>query len=425
MILAPLTRGGNLPFRRLCADYGMEVSFGEMIYARNLLKGNRQEAARLRRAANEEFFGVQIATNDIEEGLRAAHIVAKSGADFIDLNCGCPIYEATRRNLGSALLRKPERLASLVEGLVGGSSLPVSVKVRLAAEGGAVNIREVASGLYDAGAAAVTIHGRTASDRYTKAADWSVIARVVDDCRARGGGMPVVGNGDLLSHSDARGQMAASGVDAVMVGRGALTKPWLFGEFAQQQTWEPTAEERVAVYRQLTAYMKEHFGDDARGRAKAWHFLPWHLDFFRRHVAAQHLPEGVEQGQHGLLQTRVQVDGLPPLERLMYHKAGTVHEQMATQLWEAASDADAVLAFTQLAESGALERAEAEGQAAAARETEELTNLPSDKVERNQHRKREPVKRTPEEIVALRAVRAAKRALTGAPPHDPNAGARR
>ena len=297
MILAPLTRGGNLPFRRLCADYGMEVSFGEMIYARNLLKGNRQEAARLRRAANEEFFGVQIATNDIEEGLRAAHIVAKSGADFIDLNCGCPIYEATRRNLGSALLRKPERLASLVEGLVGGSSLPVSVKVRLAAEGGAVNIREVASGLYDAGAAAVTIHGRTASDRYTKAADWSVIARVVDDCRARGGGMPVVGNGDLLSHSDARGQMAASGVDAVMVGRGALTKPWLFGEFAQQQTWEPTAEERVAVYRQLTAYMKEHFGDDARGRAKAWHFLPWHLDFFRRHVAAQHLPEGVEQGE--------------------------------------------------------------------------------------------------------------------------------
>ena len=245
MILAPLTRGGNLPFRRLCADYGMEVSFGEMVYARSLLKGNRQEQARLRRAPNEQFFGVQIATNDLEEGLRAAAIVAESGADFVDLNCGCPIYEATRRNLGSALLRKPERLARLVEGLAGGSSLPVSVKVRLAAEGGEVNIREVAGGLYDAGAAALTIHGRTASDRYTKAADWGVIARVVDDCRARGGGMPVVGNGDLLSHADARGQMVASGVDAVMVGRGALTKPWLFGEFSRQQAWEPTVEERV------------------------------------------------------------------------------------------------------------------------------------------------------------------------------------
>ena len=90
MILAPLTRGGNLPFRRLCADYGMEVSFGEMVYARSLLKGNRQEQARLRRAPNEQFFGVQIATNDLEEGLHAAAIVAESGADFVDLNCGCP-----------------------------------------------------------------------------------------------------------------------------------------------------------------------------------------------------------------------------------------------------------------------------------------------------------------------------------------------
>lgn len=143
---------------------------------------------------------------------------------------------------------------------------------------------------------------------------------------------------------------------------------------------------------------------------------------------AHYAPSHARAGEHGLLQnvqTRVSVDGLSPLERLMHHKAGTVHEQMAAQLWDASSDADAVLAFTRLGESGALERAEAEGQAAAARETEELANLPSDKVERNQHRKREPVKRTPEEIVALRAERAAKRALTGAPPHDPNAGARR
>ena len=144
MILAPLTRGGNLPFRRLCVDYGMEVSFGEMVYARSLLKGNRKEQTLLRRAPNEQFFGVQIATNDIEEGLAAAKIVAESGADFIDLNCGCPIYEATRRGLGSHLLRNPARLASLVEGIAGGSSLPVSVKVRLAAMGGEVNINEVA-----------------------------------------------------------------------------------------------------------------------------------------------------------------------------------------------------------------------------------------------------------------------------------------
>ena len=181
MILAPLTRGGNLPFRRLCVDYGMEVSFGEMVFARNLLHEHKRshsgvEHSRLRRAPNEKFFGVQIATNSIEEGLAAARIVAESGADFIDLNCGCPIYEATRRNLGSALLRKPERLAGLVEGLEAGSALPLSVKVRLAAMGGEVNIDEVAGRLYDAGAAALTIHGRTATDRCAKAADWARVS---------------------------------------------------------------------------------------------------------------------------------------------------------------------------------------------------------------------------------------------------------
>ncbi len=327
MILAPLTRGGNLPFRRLCADFGMEVSFGEMVFARNLLKHNDLiEHARLRRAANEQFFGVQIATNDIEEGIGAAKLAAEAGADFVDLNCGCPIHEATRRGLGSALLRKPKRLASLVEALVGGSPLPVSVKVRTAAEGGEINIRENAAGLFDAGAAALTIHGRTAQDRYTKAADWDLIAEVVRDGRSHPRGCPVVGNGDLLTEWDARRRMAESGVDAVMVGRGALIKPWLFGEFARGEAWDPTPEERVGVYRQLTAHMQEHFGDDARGRRKAWNFLPWHLDFFCRHVAAHHLEHGAGPAAGGAheptMQTRLDVarDALPPLERLLLHQ---------------------------------------------------------------------------------------------------------
>jgi tRNA-dihydrouridine synthase 3 len=100
MVLAPLTRGGNLPFRRLCADFGMEVSLSEMIYARSLLKGDAVEQARLRRATNEKYFGVQFATNNVEEGCKAIEMAAGAGADFCDLNCGCPIFEATRRGLG-------------------------------------------------------------------------------------------------------------------------------------------------------------------------------------------------------------------------------------------------------------------------------------------------------------------------------------
>jgi len=130
MILAPLTRGGSLPFRRLCADFGCTVSMGEMVFARTLLSDDPKEKARLRRAPNEGLFGVQIATNNVEEGARAIERAAAAGADWVDLNCGCPIYEATRRGLGSALLRRPARLAGLVRSLVERSPIPISVKVR-------------------------------------------------------------------------------------------------------------------------------------------------------------------------------------------------------------------------------------------------------------------------------------------------------
>ena len=102
LILAPLTKGGNLPFRRLCCDYGARVTVGEMAYARMLLKGNPVELARLKPAANEACFGAQLATNVIQEGIDAAHLAAQAGATWIDLNCGCPIHGVhTRKHLVS------------------------------------------------------------------------------------------------------------------------------------------------------------------------------------------------------------------------------------------------------------------------------------------------------------------------------------
>lgn len=93
------------------------MTFSEMAFARHVLKGDRKERAILRRADNESVYGVQIATNQISEGVRAGEMAAEAGATFIDLNCGCPIYEATRRGLGAALLRKPQKLARLVNGI--------------------------------------------------------------------------------------------------------------------------------------------------------------------------------------------------------------------------------------------------------------------------------------------------------------------
>jgi tRNA-dihydrouridine synthase 3 len=118
--------------------------------------------------------------------------------------------------------------------------------------------------------AAITIHGRSAGDRYTKAADWNLVGDVV---ASSAGTVPIVGNGDILTHFEATQRLNETGVAGVMVARGALMKPWLFQEFRDKATWELSSEDRVEVYRRLVCYMKEHFGDDAKGRKKAFYFL--------------------------------------------------------------------------------------------------------------------------------------------------------
>ena len=415
MILAPLTKGGNLPFRRLCADFGMQVSMGEMVFARMLNKGNHIEQARLRRAPNEDFFGVQIATNNVEEGLEAIKRAKDAGADFVDLNCGCPIYEATRRGLGSALLRSPSKLGTLVHGMASSQNLPVSVKVRLGCETETINVHDVVQSLCSAGAAAVTIHGRTAQQRYTKPADWKLIRDVV---KANiDSGVPIVGNGDILMHYEARRRMLESGVESVMVGRGALIKPWIFKEFRDNQSWEPSEAERIAIYRTLTCYMKEHFGNDDLGRKITWKFLPWHFDFLTRYRALPEAEYGTDSlDDEPLIQKRATLvfDEMTPLEQLLSHRSPKVHDLISNALWESDSDAHAVSLLKALAESADLKNIQVVDDES--NETLELANVPSNNKRRKFGRRgRDPKPpRTEQEIVAIRAERAAKKARLAA-----------
>jgi tRNA-dihydrouridine synthase 3 len=340
MILAPLTRGCNLPYRRLCADFGCKVAFGEMIYARNLLKGDAVEHARLRRAPNEGgLFGVQIATNDVEEAVASLKLIKAAGQiDFVDLNCGCPINEATRRGLGSAMLRNPNRLAELVLGIVEADvGIPLTVKVRLGADN-KNNVMRVSKEMRDAGAAALTIHGRTAQQRYSNAANWDEIAKVVAE--SRDSDMLIVGNGDILTHEDARAKIESTGVDSVMVGRGALEKPWIFQEFETGVRWNPSARDRVAVYRRLAQYNKDHFRDDARGRKMSSYFFPWHFEFLCRYHSSKND-----------IQSRWIDDGdMPPLDTLLACKNTFAHWRIADILWDSVGDEEAVAKLTEFAE---------------------------------------------------------------------------
>ena len=279
LLLAPLTKGGNLPYRRLCVDFGADITLSEMAFARKLIKGDRKERALLRRHPSEKIFGVQIAARKPDEALEAGKIVEDSGADFIDLNCGCPIYETTRRGLGATLLEKPNVIGAIVHALATNLSIPVTVKIRTGIKESKVNASNVARIAEESGATAVTIHGRTKEQRYSKAADWELISQIQGERN-----IPIIGNGDIIYFAEAEYHRSHHHIPSLMLGRGALIKPWLFNEIKEGKEWQPSDKERVGVLFQFIQYLKEHFGDDELGLRRIGNFLPWHLGLFCRYV---------------------------------------------------------------------------------------------------------------------------------------------
>jgi tRNA-dihydrouridine synthase 3 len=326
--LAPLTFGGNLPFRRLCVELGAEVTVGEMAVVRNLLRGRRGEFALLRSHADEPFFGVQLADKKPDTLAEGSRLAESRGARFVDLNCGCPIDLITRRGLGASLLRKPGRLARLVDAMVKAVKIPVTVKIRTGWSEAKQNVSDLARACEGAGASAITIHGRTREQRYSKAADWDLIGRVAAERT-----IPVVGNGDILTPYEARDRMQRSGVRSVMLARGALIKPWLFREIREGRTWLPSPEERFAVLWRFVELLREHFGTDERGVKRTLRFLPWHLNFFCRYVPLPEEQYAEQSLVHPLLQSRLQApQPSSPLERLLGDARPELHQRLAEEL---------------------------------------------------------------------------------------------
>jgi tRNA-dihydrouridine synthase 3 len=284
VVMAPMTKGSNLPYRRLCTELGARVLVSEMVVARRLKQRRRGEFALIRRAPGEPCFAVQLAGNQPDEMAWAAALVEARGADFIDVNLGCPIDHFTRKGLGAALGRQPSRVRRIVEAMRSAVKVPVTVKIRLGWNAESLNYMTLARAAVDGGAEAIFVHGRTREARYRHPANWDAIAEI-----AAAVPVPVIGNGDLLFAHEIRDRLSASGCVAVMTARGALIKPWLFRE-VEQGHWDISAEERLALYRRYVALALEHWGGDAHGRERVREFLRWHVGFWCRYAPQR--PDG-------------------------------------------------------------------------------------------------------------------------------------
>jgi tRNA-dihydrouridine synthase 3 len=320
VVLAPMTKGSNLPYRRLCVELGARVLTSEMVVARRLKQRRQSEFALVRRAPDEPCFGVQLAGNKPEEMAWAAALVEARGADFVDLNLGCPIDHFTRMGLGAALARQPARVHKIVAAMREAVSVPVTVKIRLGWTDDRRNYLDVARAAVEAGAAALTVHGRTRQARYRHPADWDAIAAV-----AAAVGVPVIGNGDLLSPHHVAERLATSGCRAVMAARGALIKPWIFKEVREGE-WDITADERLAIYRRYVELALDHWGRDDHGRARVRTFLRWHVGFWCRYAprrADGSLPE---------MQERQSIVSRSPLEALLARQDAEAHDYVTDEL---------------------------------------------------------------------------------------------
>lgn len=307
VVMAPMTKGSNLPYRRLCVELGARVTISEMTLARRLKQRRKGEYALIRRFPGEPCFGVQLAGTNPEEMAWAAALVESRGADFVDVNFGCPIDHFTRKGLGASIGRQPARIRRIIEAMAKAvTTIPVTAKIRLGWNDEMRNYLEQARAAVDGGAQAIFVHGRTRNARYRFAADWNAIGEI-----AAAVPVPVVGNGDLLFPHEIDRARAQAGCVGVMVARGALIKPWIFGE-ATDGYRHLSGDERITLFRRYVALAIEHWGDDEHGQERVGQFLRWHLDFWRRYAPRR------GDGSYPSMQEREPDDAeWSPLERLL------------------------------------------------------------------------------------------------------------
>ncbi len=282
VVLAPMAGVTNTAFRRLCRSYGAGLYVSEMIAARALVEGNEKTLAMAAFAADEPVRSVQLYGVDPRvTGEAVRQLVEGSGADHVDLNFGCPAAKVTRLGGGAALPVRHRLFRSIVERAVRAAGpVPVTVKLRMGTDADHQTFLRSGRIAEAEGAAAVTLHARTAQQLYSGHADWGAIADLKEAVRS----IPVLGNGDIWEAQDALAMTEATGCDGVVIGRGCLGRPWLFRDLAdvfagRTPVEPPSLGEVTAVMRTHARLLCEAFGEPVGTRQFRKH-TGWYLTGF-------------------------------------------------------------------------------------------------------------------------------------------------
>ncbi len=254
IVLAPMAGISNTSYRKIIKRMGAGLIYAEMVSDKAIMYGNEKTFELLKMDDYERPIAQQIFGSDKESFVKAAILIEeKMHPDLIDINMGCPVPKvALRAQAGSALLKDVNKIREIVKAVVNAVNVPVTVKIRSGWDSKHINAVEVAKACEEAGASAITVHGRTREQGYSGKADWGIIKKVKEAVK-----IPVIGNGDVTSCYLAKEMLDVTGCDAVMIGRGVLGNPWLIKQcvlYLQDGTLptEVSFAEKIAM-------MKEHY----------------------------------------------------------------------------------------------------------------------------------------------------------------------
>ena len=245
--LAPMAGYTDAAFRSVCKDYGCSLLYTEVAVAQGLMRDSKPSWHLLETVPGEKPIAGHIYGSDPAVMAKTAAMIEATGRfDLIDINCGCPVRKIVAKGAGAALIRSPEQIGRIVKAVSAAVTIPVSVKTRIGFDAGVERITEIARIAEEEGAAAIAIHGRYAAHHHKGEANWVMIAKIKSER-----GVPVIGNGGVMTAADALRRMDESGVDGVMIARGAVGQPWIFEDIARLQRGDLIAERSLPELREV------------------------------------------------------------------------------------------------------------------------------------------------------------------------------